>query len=67
VVFIFGLVVCLVALTWSGVQWAAAKKDKEKKARAKRRTIWSLVGLVVTFLSYFILLYLIVFFGLDLL
>jgi hypothetical protein len=53
--FVFGVVVCLLSITWSGVQWATAKKEKAKRARAKRRILWSLVGIVLTFLTYFIL------------
>jgi hypothetical protein len=52
---LLGFVVSLISLIWSGVQWVTAKKEKEKIARAKRRILWSLVGLVATFLTYFIL------------
>jgi cytochrome bd-type quinol oxidase subunit 2 len=44
-----GVVLCLVSIAWSGMQWASAEKDKEKRARAQRRIIWSLVGLLITF------------------
>jgi cation transport ATPase len=52
--FLLGFVVCLLILLWSGVQWAVAKKDKAKRARAKRRTLWSLAGLVAFFVGFFI-------------
>jgi Type IV secretion system pilin len=42
-------VLWLVSVAWSGLQWASAEKDKEKRARAQRRIIWSLVGLFITF------------------
>lgn len=52
---ICGVVVCLFIMARSGVQWATAKKDKAKRARAKRRIIWSLVGLLAVFLTFFII------------
>jgi amino acid permease len=51
---IVGAVICFIPLTWSGVQWAFAKKDKAKRARAKRRILWSLIGLVAIFVAFFI-------------
>jgi hypothetical protein len=55
---IVGAVVCLITLTWSGLQWLSAKKDKAKRVRAKKRMLWSLGGLVATSISTFILAFL---------
>jgi hypothetical protein len=63
--FIVGAVVCLITITWAGVQWATAKKDKAKRARARGRIIWSLVGLVGVFVAYFILSVIVSLFSLD--
>ncbi len=52
--FLIGFVVCLLIFLWSGVQWAFAKKDKAKSAKAKGRTLWSLAGLVAIFVAFFI-------------
>jgi hypothetical protein len=52
---IFGFVGSFICLLWSFVQWGTEKKDEEKRARAKRRILWSFVGLVATFVIYFIL------------
>jgi hypothetical protein len=52
---LLGFVVSLISLIWSGVQWATAKKEKAKRARAKRRALWSLAGAVAIFLIYFVL------------
>jgi Type IV secretion system pilin len=56
---------CLVTLTWSGVQWATAKKEKAKRARAKGRIKWALIGLVAAFLAYIILNIILNLHGLD--
>jgi Na+-driven multidrug efflux pump len=53
--FILGVVLCLISIVWSGVQWVTGKKDKAKRARAKRKILWLIVGLVITFLITFIL------------
>ena len=53
--FILGVVLCLITVTWSGMQWAASKKDKAKRARAQRRIRWSLAGLVAILVAFFIL------------
>jgi hypothetical protein len=50
----FGVVACFITLTWSGVQWATAKKDKAKRTRARGRIKWALIGLVAAFLTHFI-------------
>jgi type IV secretion system pilin len=36
------------------MQWATTKKDEDKRARAKKRLLWSLVGLVAIFVAFFI-------------
>jgi Type IV secretion system pilin len=51
-IFILGVVLCLITLTWSGVQWASAKGDTEKRARARIRLTWSFIGFVVFFMAY---------------
>jgi hypothetical protein len=53
--FYIGVFLCLIIMVRSWLQWSSANKDKEKRARAKRRILWSLVGLIATFVTYFIL------------
>jgi undecaprenyl pyrophosphate phosphatase UppP len=59
------VVVCFITLTWSGVQCASTKKDKAKRARAKKRILWWLVGLVVSFVAFIILTYIVAMLTLD--
>jgi Type IV secretion system pilin len=49
---LLGVVVCLVTLAWSGVQWATAKGDIEKMAQARRRLTGSFFGFVAFFTAY---------------
>ena len=60
-----GLVVCLFLIVKAGMQWTTAEKDKDKRTRAKRRILWSLVGLIAAFVIYFILSVIKSFFGVD--
>jgi hypothetical protein len=64
---IFAIVLCLISITWSGVQWASASGDKEKISRARGRITWSIVGLVIVSLTFFILSLVGYFFNVDLL
>jgi ABC-type Fe3+ transport system permease subunit len=57
--------VCFITLTWSSVQWASTEKDKAKRARAKKRIRWSLVALVVSFVTFIILTYIVVMLTFD--
>jgi cytochrome bd-type quinol oxidase subunit 2 len=63
---LLGIVVCLITLTWSGMQLVFTKKDKAKRARARSRIKWSLVGLVVLFVTFIIVTYILAMFFLDL-
>jgi heme O synthase-like polyprenyltransferase len=51
---LLGFVVSLISILWSGLQWATAKKDKAKRARAKKRVLWSLAGLAAIFVAFYI-------------
>ena len=53
------VVVCFITLTWASVQWVSTEKDKAKRARAKKRILWWLVGLVVSFVTFIILTYIV--------
>jgi hypothetical protein len=63
---IVGAVVCFIALIWSGVQLVFPKKEKAKRARARSRIKWSLVGLAVFFATFIIVTYILAMFFLDL-
>jgi hypothetical protein len=52
--FILGVVLCLISIVWSGVHWISTKKNKAKRARAKRRILWSVAGLAAIFVAFFI-------------
>lgn len=53
--FVIAIVVALFFLLWGGVRWITAGGDKAKIEQARGTLIAAVVGLVITFLSYFIL------------
>ncbi len=50
-----GIILCLIFIVWSGVQWATSSGDKNKLASARGRITWAIVGLVIILLVFFIL------------
>lgn len=52
---ILGVILCVISIVWSGVQWAGSSGDKSKITQARSRIIWSVVGLVIIFTVFFIL------------
>jgi cytochrome bd-type quinol oxidase subunit 2 len=59
------VIVFFITFTWSGMQCASTEKDKAKRARAKKRTLWLLVALIVSFVTFIILTYIGAMFTLD--
>lgn len=51
---IIGIVVCLVVIVWSGLQWASSGGDKNKITQARSRLVWAIIGLLVIMISFFI-------------
>ncbi len=54
--FYVGMVIAVVVMIFSGVQWMMSKGDVAVIASVKRRMIFATVGLILILLSYFIVL-----------
>ena len=65
-ILIIAVVVALFYLVWNGVRWIASGGDKQKVENARNGIIAAIVGLVIAFLSFFILSFALSFFGLKL-
>ncbi len=63
--FIFAIIFALLVLIYSGWLWMTSVGDKQKIASAKQRMTYALVGLIVVFLSFFIINFVTGFFGID--
>ena len=48
------IVVALFMLTYSGIQWIMSRGDKQMLDAARMRIIYTIIGLVVVFLSFMI-------------
>ncbi len=66
VIFVVATLIALAFLIWGGVKWIMSGGDKAKVETARSTIIAALIGLVVTFLSFFILSLLMGLFGLSL-
>lgn len=60
---IVGILFCLYVLIMSGRQYMMSGGDKEKMERVRHRLSYAVIGLVLIFLSYFIVSVLTNFFG----
>ncbi len=63
--FIFAIIFALFVIIYSGWLWMTSVGDKQKIASAKQRMTYALVGLIVVFLSFFIINFVTGFFGID--
>ena len=54
-VFVIAILVALFFLIWGGINWIISQGNKEKVSAARNTLIAALVGLIVIFLSYFLL------------
>lgn len=61
-IFILAVLVALLYLIWGGFKWLTSGGDKQAVQTAREHIIAAIIGLVVIFLSYFILNILIGFF-----
>jgi hypothetical protein len=50
-----GVIAALIVIIWAGIQWATSSGDKQKVAAAKGRLTWGIIGLIIIFLSFFII------------
>jgi uncharacterized membrane protein len=49
------VIVCLFMLIWAGFDWLLSEGDKQKVAKARQRLVFSIIGLVVIFMSFMII------------
>ncbi len=61
-IFILSVVVALLYLIWGGFKWLTSGGDKTAVQGAREHIVAAIVGLVVIFLSYFILNFIVGFF-----
>lgn len=64
--FVFATLIALFFLIWGGIKWILSGGDKTKVETARATIIAALIGLVVTFLSFFILQLILGLFGINL-
>ncbi len=57
----------IVMLIWGGMMWVTSNGDKAKIDSARKRVIYSIIGLVVAFLSFTILSFIEFLFGVKML
>ncbi|MBU2632237.1 pilin [Patescibacteria group bacterium] len=53
--FVLAAIIALFYLIYGGIKWIISEGDKEKVSTARRHIIAALLGLIVVFLSYFLL------------
>lgn len=64
--FIIAALLALFFLIWGGIKWILSGGDKSKVEAARSTIIAALIGLVVTFLSFFLLTFVLSIFGISL-
>ncbi len=53
--FVIGIIMALVFIIYSGIQWAISGGDKQKLQNARNRLIYSIVGLIVVAIAFAII------------
>jgi hypothetical protein len=64
--FVVAALIALFFLIWGGIKWILSGGDKSKVEAARSTIIAALIGLVVTFLSFFLLQIILGLFGISL-
>ena len=49
------IIVCLFMLILAGFSWMTSEGDKQKVAQARQRLVFSIIGLLVVFLSFMVI------------
>lgn len=65
-IFVIAVLVALFFLIYGGFRWLVSSGDKTQVAAAREHIVAAVIGLVIIFLSYFILSLLLGFFGISL-
>jgi hypothetical protein len=53
-IFYIAVILAVLYIMWSGIQWMTSGGDATKLASAKRRMIYAIIGLVVVLMSFLI-------------
>lgn len=61
-IFILAIIAALIYLVWGGFKWLISGGDKTALQTARDHIVAAIIGLVIIFLSYFILNFILVFF-----
>ncbi len=65
--YIAAIILALFFLIWGGFSWITSEGDKQKVAQAREKITFAIMGLIVVFLAYFIVILIGNFFGIELL
>jgi small neutral amino acid transporter SnatA (MarC family) len=65
-IFVIAVLVALFFLIYGGFRWLVSGGDKTQVGAAREHIVAAIIGLVIIFLSYFILSLLLAFFGISL-
>lgn len=65
VMFIIAIVIALIWLVIGGIKWITSSGDATKVEGARNQIIASVIGLIIVFLSFFILNFILTIFGIE--
>ena len=65
--YIAAIILALLFLIWGGFNWITSEGDKQKLAQAREKITFSVIGLIVVFLAYLVVVFIGNFFGVGLL
>ncbi len=65
ILFIVAALIALFFLIWGGIKWILSGGDKSKVEAARSTIIAALIGLVITFLAFFLLTFVLGLFGIS--
>ena len=66
ILFVVAAVIAIIFLIWGGIKWTLSGGDKAALESARGHIIAAIVGLILVFLSFFILTFVFNFFGIPL-
>ena len=50
--FVVGVILAIILIAYSGIQWAASGGDKERVQKARRKLTYAIIGLVVAAIAF---------------
>ena len=65
IIFIIAIVIALIWLVIGGIKWITSSGDSTKVEAARNQIIAAVIGLVIVFLSFFILNFVLTVFGIE--